>query len=249
MPAETHVEKGPLDRQQILELVRELLADILEIEPSTISESSSFAEDLDADSLALIELVEGLEEELGDLLLQPVFFAEMATQEGRFSIADSLDRINQKLVRRHPHIFGDAQADSPEEVKQRWDEIKKQEKSERGDVPAQSVLGGVPRALPALVECEKIGQKAAGEGFDWPDVSGALEKLQEEAQELAEAREHHHVEHELGGLVLGVAEVRLEDIRHVAHEVDRVVVDDRDPGDVGLGYGEDLLRRLGAFDL
>jgi MazG family protein len=74
----------------------------------------------------------GLEEELGDLLLQPVFFAEMSTEAGGFTIADSLDRINQKLIRRHPHVFGDGQADTPEEVLTRWNEIKQEEKAERG---------------------------------------------------------------------------------------------------------------------
>ncbi len=153
---------------------------------------------------------EGLEEELGDLLLQPVFFAEMAAQEQRFTIADSLDRINEKLVRRHPHIFGHAQADSPEEVKARWDEIKKQEKSEQGHTPAESILDGVPRSIPALVESEKLGQKAAGQGFDWPDVSGALDKLHEEANELAEAQAANrpdYVEHELGDLLFTIVNI------------------------------------------
>jgi MazG family protein len=152
----------------------------------------------------------GLQEELGDLLLQPVFFAEMAAEEGRFSVADSLDRINQKLIRRHPHIFGDAQAETPEDVKKRWDEIKKEEKAELGIVASESVLDGVPHALPALMECEKIGKKAAEVGFDWPDIDGALEKLKEEADELTEAREaadQAHVEHELGDLLFTLVNV------------------------------------------
>jgi len=146
----------------------------------------------------------GLEEELGDLLLQPVFFAEMAAGEGRFTIADSLDRINEKLIRRHPHIFADAQADTPEEVLQRWNEIKAREKAERGVAPTKSVLDHVPRNLPALVEAEKIGKKAAGEGFDWPHIDGALEKLKEEADELVSATAQADVEHELGDLLFTV---------------------------------------------
>jgi MazG family protein len=144
---------------------------------------------------------EGLEEELGDLLLQPVFFAEMAAEEGRFTIADSLERINQKLIRRHPHVFADEHAETAEDVKQRWDEIKKQEKGSR---PAESVLDAVPRSLPALMEAEKIGKKAADEGFDWPNIDGALEKLKEEADEMAEALASsypHDIEHELGDLL------------------------------------------------
>jgi len=146
----------------------------------------------------------GLEEELGDLLLQPVFFAEMAREQGLFSVSDSLDSINEKLVRRHPHVFGDAQAETPEDVKVRWDEIKKQEK---GDTASASVLDAVPRNLPALMEAEKIGQKVAALGFDWPDISGALAKLQEEAEELAAARESddpERIEHELGDLLFNV---------------------------------------------
>lgn len=146
----------------------------------------------------------GLIEELGDLLLQPVFFAEMAAEQGRFTIADSLDAINRKLVRRHPHVFGDASAETAEDVKQRWDEIKKEEKSERGDSKDGLILEGVPRNLPALVEAQKISEKAASVGFEWPEVSGVIEKLREEAAELARAREsgnREHIEAEIGDLL------------------------------------------------
>jgi MazG family protein len=142
-----------------------------------------------------------LEEELGDLLLQPVFFAAMAEEQGLFSIVDSLDAINEKLVRRHPHVFGDAQAETPEDVKLRWDEIKKQEKA---PAPNASALDAVPRNLPALMEAEKIGHKAAATGFEWPNIEGVLDKLREEAGELAQAREskdREHIEHELGDLL------------------------------------------------
>jgi MazG family protein len=149
----------------------------------------------------------GLEEELGDLLLQPVFFAEMAAESGRFTIADSLDAINQKLVRRHPHVFGDAQADTPEEVLTRWNEIKKQEKADQGAPEQVSVLDGVPRNLPALMEAEKVSKKAAGLGFDWPDIGGVLDKIREEADELAAAQktaDSQHIEHELGDLLFTI---------------------------------------------
>jgi tetrapyrrole methylase family protein/MazG family protein len=149
----------------------------------------------------------GLQEELGDLLLQPVFFAEMATERGLFTVADSLDAINQKLVRRHPHIFGDAQADTAEEVLVKWNEIKKQEKAEQGLPEAASVLAGVPRNLPALMEADKVSQKAAGLGFDWPDVDGVLAKVREEAEELAGAQKTQdptQVEHELGDLLFTI---------------------------------------------
>jgi MazG family protein len=147
---------------------------------------------------------DGLAEELGDLLLQPVFFAQMAKDEGRFDIVDSLAAINNKLVRRHPHVFGEAVAHTAEDVKHRWDEIKKQEKAEQGIASKESMLDGVPRTLPALVEAEKISKKAAGAGFEWPDIGGVLDKLQEEAAELGRARasgDQEHIEAEIGDLL------------------------------------------------
>ena len=147
-----------------------------------------------------------LAEELGDLLLQPVFFAEMAAEGGLFTISDSLNAINEKLVRRHPHVFGDALADTPEDVKQRWDEIKLREKTDGGSGRA-SVLDAVPRNLPALMEADKVSSKAAAVGFEWPDIGGVIDKLQEEAAELAKAREsedQQHVEGEIGDLLFTV---------------------------------------------
>jgi MazG family protein len=150
---------------------------------------------------------DGLKEELGDVLLQPVFLAEMAQEEGLFSIADSLEAINEKLIRRHPHVFGDASAETADDVKLRWEEIKKQERAEKGTVEAVSMLDGVPRNLPALIEAEKISVKAAKAGFEWPSIDGVLEKLQEEAGELVEARtnsEPEEIEHEIGDLLFTV---------------------------------------------
>ena len=153
---------------------------------------------------------DGLKDELGDLMLQPVFFAQMAKDEGLFDIADSLEAINTKLVRRHPHVFADATAETAEDVKHRWDEIKKQEKAEQGIAPHNSVLDGVPRSLPALVEAEKISKKAAGLGFEWPTIDDVIEKLQEEAAELASAQEtadKEHIEHEIGDLLFTLVNV------------------------------------------
>src|SRR3989440_5046567 len=93
----------------------------------------------------------GLAEELGDLLLQPVFFAQMASEDGRFDIADSLEAINQKLVRRHPHVFAEGDARTADDVKRRWDEIKAQEKQDNAKPERRGLLEGVPRSLPALV--------------------------------------------------------------------------------------------------
>jgi MazG family protein len=152
-----------------------------------------------------------LAEELGDLMLQPVFFAQIASDEGLFTISDSLDAINQKLVRRHPHVFGDAQAETAEDVKIRWEEIKQQEKAGKGTVSEKaSVLDDVPRAVPALVEASQISKKAAATGFEWPDINGVVEKVHEEVCELAAARgqmRHDQIEHELGDLLFTLANV------------------------------------------
>lgn len=150
-----------------------------------------------------------LAEELGDLLLQPVFIAQMAAEENLFDIGDALEAINSKLVRRHPHIFGDAKAETPEEVKKRWDEIKNQEKAKKGiEVEGRSILDDVLRSTPALVEALKLSKKAAGVGFEWPDISGVLDKIREESAELAEAHsllDPEQVEAEMGDLLFTCA--------------------------------------------
>ena len=129
----------------------------------------------------------GLAEELGDLMLQPVFFAQMAAEEDKFRIDDSLDAISEKLIRRHPHVFADGSAKTPDDVKRRWDEIKADEKKDKGE-PLRGILDSVPRNLPALVEAQQISSKAAGVGFDWENPDQVLDKLNEELDELARAR-------------------------------------------------------------
>jgi MazG family protein len=131
---------------------------------------------------------QNLAEELGDLMLQAVFFAQMASEEGKFRIDDSLDAICEKLIRRHPHIFGDGSAKTSDDVKRRWDEIKADEKKAKGK-PQLGLLDSVPRKLPALVEAQQISSKAAAVGFDWENPGQVLDKLDEELGELAEARE------------------------------------------------------------
>ncbi len=143
-----------------------------------------------------------LAEELGDLMLQPVFFAQMASEEGRFRIEDSLDAINQKLVRRHPHIFGDSKADTAGEVLKRWNEIKLEEKKTKKQAP-KLLLESIPAAMPALVEAQQISSRAAGVGFDWQNAEQVLDKLDEELKELAEARvsaTQEEIEGEVGDL-------------------------------------------------
>jgi MazG family protein len=144
-----------------------------------------------------------LRDELGDFLLQAVFYAQMASEEKHFDVGDSLDAINRKLIRRHPHIFADESAATGDDVKKRWDEIKAEERRLKPDTP-QGLLDTVPRALPALVEAQQITSRAAGVGFDWSDAGQVLAKLHEELAEFAQARNaasHDGMEDELGDLL------------------------------------------------
>lgn len=145
----------------------------------------------------------GLAEELGDLMLQAVFFAQMASEQGTFCIDDSLDAISEKLVRRHPHVFGHRAAKTADDVKKRWDEIKAEEKKNKGQT-RKTLLGGVPRNLPALVEAQQITSKAAAVGFDWENSGQVIQKLHEELAELEDARRNGstaNIEDELGDLL------------------------------------------------
>ena len=144
--------------------------------------------------------------ELGDLLLQVLFYSQMASEEGHFSVDDVLDRLSNKLVDRHPHVFGDVKADTPAEVLRNWEALKAEEKKKRlaarGDNQAeqadgaqvvdaqtgseQSVLAGVSSKMPALMEAYKLSSRAAHVGFDWPEMEGLFAKLEEETGELRE---------------------------------------------------------------
>jgi MazG family protein len=128
-----------------------------------------------------------LASELGDFILQAVFYAQMASEEKLFTIGDALDAINEKLVRRHPHVFGDELAETAGDVKRIWGEIKAAEKAEKKNAES-TLLGSVPRALPALVEAQQIASRAAGVGFDWETPEQVIEKLHEELGEFEEAR-------------------------------------------------------------
>jgi MazG family protein len=144
---------------------------------------------------------DSLKEELGDLALQVVFLGELARREGRFGPDDVIRGIVEKLVRRHPHVFGDEKVEGAEEVLNNWELIKAEEKAGRG------VLDGVPRALPALQRAERIGEKVSRVGFDWPDGRGSREKVGEELRELDEAiagGDKRRVESELGDLLFAL---------------------------------------------
>jgi MazG family protein len=144
-----------------------------------------------------------LAEELGDLLLQVVFFSQMAADAGHFTVEDPIDGINAKLIRRHPHVFAGETAETEGDVRKLWGEIKAKEKAKKGTSEA-GLLDSVPRALPALVEAQQIASRAAGAGFDWPDIRGVLAKLDEERREfeaVMETGEHPAIEDEIGDLL------------------------------------------------
>ncbi len=146
-----------------------------------------------------------LKDELGDLLLQVLFYAQMAEEAGYFTIEEVAENLNAKLVRRHPHIFGDAVAETPEDVKAVWDAVKGREKAVQG-VAKKGLLDEVSRHQPGLLEAAKLGRRAASVGFDWPDAGGLMAKLAEETGEISEelAREPVNrgaLEEELGDLL------------------------------------------------
>ena len=146
-------------------------------------------------------------EELGDLLLQVVFHTEMENEKGSFNFDDVCNAVCQKLVERHPHVFGTVKADNAEEALSSWDEVKRNKKGQKkGSVPMLSV----PRELPALMRADKVQNKAKKVGFDWPDVSGALDKLSEEITELRQAiadGDPADVSMELGDLLFSAVNV------------------------------------------
>jgi MazG family protein len=148
-------------------------------------------------------------EELGDLLLQVVFYAEMAREAGLFTIHDTLDHVNAKLVRRHPHVFAQGDARTPEQVKARWDQIKAEER--HGEAGARKgLLDGIPRAMPALAEAARISSQAAGAGFDWPDAGEVFAKVEEEIEELKGAHAGaslEDMEGEIGDLLFTIVNV------------------------------------------
>lgn len=152
-----------------------------------------------------------LREELGDLLLQPVYHAQMAAERGLFEFGDVVEAITTKLIRRHPHVFGEEAARSAGGAKAKWDEVKADERARKaaakGAEPA-SILDEVPNGFPALVRAEKLTKRAAVVGFDWPDVDAVVEKVREEVQETLDAvfAEDEAAKHEeMGDLLFAVA--------------------------------------------
>jgi nucleoside triphosphate diphosphatase len=167
------------------------------IAPYTIEEAYEVADAIERGALA------ELEGELGDLLFQTVFHARMAEEAGAFDFGDVVHGICDKLLRRHPHVFGGQKVDDVAEQSRLWEEIKREE---RGAAGATGVLADVPVGLPALSRAAKLGKRAATVGFDWPDVAGVRAKLAEETAELDAALEAAHDARTLGRGVAAAAE-------------------------------------------
>jgi ATP diphosphatase len=189
------------------------------IAPYTIEEAYEVA-----DAIARGDLNEGLADELGDLLLQVVFHARMAEEEGRFNFGDVVLAITEKLIRRHPHVFGDAKNLAPEQVKELWARIKKQEKeaerAARPDKVKSGVLDGVPVALPALYRAQKFQDKAAAVGFDWPGVKPVIDKIREEILEAeAVLDDREKAGEEIGDLLFAVTNLA----RHAGVDAESVL--------------------------
>ncbi|OCL25746.1 nucleoside triphosphate pyrophosphohydrolase [Orenia metallireducens] len=152
----------------------------------------------------------GMANEFGDLLLQIVFHAQIAKEEGTFTIYDVIEEINEKMIRRHPHIFGKVQVEGASEVVDNWEEIKRQEKAETGQEQIDSILDTVPIQLPALMQAQKIQSKVAKVGFEWSEINGALDKLEEEMAELkAEIKKNNtkEIKEEFGDLLFSLVNI------------------------------------------
>jgi ATP diphosphatase len=189
----------------------DLEQDFASIAPYTLEEAYEVVDAIERGDLA------DLRDELGDLLLQVVFHARMAEEQGAFAFGDVVEAITKKLIRRHPHVFASTRNLSPEEVKNLWDSIKAEEKAERkaerakmGLSPEEhemGFLGAIPTALPALTRAQKLTAKAAKVGFDWPEATQVIDKIHEELDEVKEAassKNRDKIEDEIGDLLFSV---------------------------------------------
>lgn len=184
--------------------------DFASIAPYTLEEAYEVA-----DAIERGDMVD-LKEELGDLLLQVAFHAQMAQEEALFDFGDVVEAITRKLIRRHPHVFGNTRDLTPDQVKALWDSIKNEEKQEKAEARRQAGmeerplrhLDGIPMQMPALVRADKLTSKAAKVGFDWPTTHEVLDKIREELSEVEEALstgDKDRIEDEIGDLLFAVA--------------------------------------------
>jgi tetrapyrrole methylase family protein/MazG family protein len=211
--ARTLREQCPWDREQTHDsLIKHLIEETYEVVDAI--------EALDANDSATDE---AFIEELGDLLYQVEFHATIAEQQGRFSMADVARSIHDKLVRRHPHVFGDVVANSANDVVQTWDEVKRAEKKSADGASSASTFTGVAKSGPSLQYATKIQKRAADVGFDWPNADGAFEKIVEESAEIRQAvalnSDPETVRMELGDLLFSVVNLS----RHLGHDAEQAL--------------------------
>ncbi len=178
-------EKCPWDKKQTMESLRKL----------TIEEMYELAD-------AILEKdVEGIKEEIGDLMLHLVFYSKIGEEQGKFDIGDALEAINEKLIRRHPHIYGDVKVTSEEDVQNNWEQLKLKEGK-------KSMLEGVPTSLPALVKAYRLQEKTAKVGFEWENTEQVWAKVEEEIGEFQEAKNenagHDKLEDEFGDILFAL---------------------------------------------
>ena len=182
----------------------DLEQDLRSIVPYTLEEAYEVADAIESNNM------DNLCEELGDLLLQPIYLAQIAAEQNNFNINDIINGIANKMIDRHPHVFGARDASSAEDVNKIWDEKKKQKNKDA------YILDSVPKSLPALAQAEKMQNKAAKVGFEWPNTEDVLNKLHEEIQELDQAvqnKDKENIEEELGDVLFVLANfARMHDI-------------------------------------
>lgn len=203
------------------------------IAPYTIEEAYEVADAIERGAL------DELKGELGDLLFQVVYHAQMAKEEGRFEFDDVVDAICRKMVRRHPHVFGDEVVRAATDVKGLWERVKAAERQDQGGEPRQGILDDVPLPLPSLTRAVKLQNKAAKVGFDWPSLSPVIDKLDEEILEFKEVAcasepDKEKVQEELGDILFVFANIA----RHL----------DIDPEQALRGANEKMVRRFGFIE-
>ncbi|MBD8064640.1 nucleoside triphosphate pyrophosphohydrolase [Devosia sp. PTR5] len=241
----------------------DLEQDFRSIRHYTIEEAYEVADAIEREDFS------DLREELGDLLLQPIYHAQMASEIGEFDIGDVIYTVTEKLIRRHPHVFGDITERGAAAAQNRWEAIKATEraaKAERKGDDTPSLLDDVPQVLPALARAEKLTKRAAKVGFDWPDLEAVKAKVEEELEEVTEAaatKDAAAVHEEIGDLLFAVAnlarkagvdpEAALRDAnskftRRFHHVEDRCRADNIDVADAGLDRLDGYWNEIRAAD-
>ncbi|MBN8717803.1 MAG: nucleoside triphosphate pyrophosphohydrolase [Sediminibacterium magnilacihabitans] len=183
-------EQCPWDRKQTIHTLRHM----------TIEETYELADAITDENWP------GIKEELGDIMLHLLFYAKIGTEQNRFTLPEAINSVCDKLIHRHPHIYGDIKVNDEEDVKRNWEQLKLQERNEKGELK-KSVLSGVPRSLPSVVKAVRIQEKAKQVGFEWENKADVWKKVEEESNELQEAvqqNEQDRIEEEFGDLLFSL---------------------------------------------